>query len=117
MSAGYVDKEFLEDVAQCRPTRRHSIMTSEHPFDLATARICAILPVFNDWEAATEVVRRLDSVATVEAFSLEVVLVDDGSTEAPALGSLELRRIETVRVVSLRRNVGHQRAIAIGLAY
>jgi len=45
--------------------------------------------------------------------------VNDGSsTTVPNdLGDESLATIEEVRVLSLRRNVGHQRALAIGLAY
>jgi hypothetical protein len=47
------------------------------------------------------------------------VLVDDASDEGPptALCELVLPHVERVLVLPLRRNLGHQRAIALGLAY
>jgi glycosyltransferase involved in cell wall biosynthesis len=45
--------------------------------------------------------------------------VDDGSTTAfpQTLSQLNLSSIESIDVLSLRRNLGHQRAIAVGLAF
>jgi hypothetical protein len=78
------------------------------------------MPVYNDWEAAALVCAGVDRACErVAGVRVSVVLVDDGSSiELPA-GSLGFprRSLDTVRVVRLRTNVGHQRAIAIGLAH
>jgi hypothetical protein len=46
-------------------------------------------------------------------------MVDDGSTVPvpPNLGQHSFTAIESVDILSLRRNLGHQRAIAVGLCY
>src|SRR5512147_2519641 len=80
-------------------------------------RIAVLIPVFNDWEAVSEVVRRLDGIAAQHHLTIDVVLVDDGSTDDPRVAVSDVAAIETVRILGLRRNVGHQRAIAIGLSY
>jgi glycosyltransferase involved in cell wall biosynthesis len=78
-----------------------------------------LIPVFNDWKAASILVAHLDAVAAQTGWVWHVLLVDDGSTEAcpPAAFLPSLRHIDRVSVLSLRQNLGHQRAIAIGLAY
>ncbi len=50
---------------------------------------------------------------------LRVVVVDDGSLSGheTALHSLAHDRIESIEVVRSVRNMGHQRAIAIGLVH
>jgi glycosyltransferase involved in cell wall biosynthesis len=73
-----------------------------------------VTPVYEDSEAA----RRLfvDLVAVLPAGS-RVVAVDDGSVRAPLrLADLEQAGLAG-EIIRLRRNVGHQRAIAIGLNY
>jgi len=76
-----------------------------------------VLPVFEDWEALGSLLPRLDAVAGALATPVDVVVVDDGSpTECPDRLGCDLRALAAVRVIRLRRNVGHQRAIAIGLA-
>ncbi len=77
-----------------------------------------VIPVFDDWEAAGLLLYDLGTVARREGWRAEVLLVDDGSTEPwevdlgpPPEG------IARLDVLELRRNVGHQRAIAVGLAW
>jgi hypothetical protein len=76
------------------------------------------MPVFNDWAAASLLVRKLDGVLSARGLRASIVIVDDGSTLGPdASWNDPFAAIDGVDVLHLRRNVGHQRAIAIGLAY
>jgi polyisoprenyl-phosphate glycosyltransferase len=78
------------------------------------------MPVYEDWASAAEVCRRIDSSFPASwPVELHVVLIDDGSRTPPqpAFDSIELNLIEDISVLGLHRNLGHQRAIAIGLAY
>ncbi|MGL4555840.1 MAG: glycosyltransferase [Gemmataceae bacterium] len=91
------------------------------PPPLATGgpfHVLALIPVFNDWEAVGLLLAQLDEVIGHQDFTLEVMLIDDAS-HAPCPEGLAdgLFALEHVSVLSLRRNLGHQRAIAIGLAH
>ena len=79
--------------------------------------VLIVTPVFNDWESLRELLVRLD--AETEGIPASVLVVDDGSTVPPPAewGSLSLKYLKEVRLLSLRGNVGHQRAIAVGLAH
>jgi len=76
------------------------------------------IPVFNDAEGVAMLLERLDMFAATVSHTCAVVLVDDGSHEedCKALPG-PTRCIPKVEVLRLRRNLGHQRAIAIGLAF
>jgi glycosyltransferase involved in cell wall biosynthesis len=78
-----------------------------------------LIPVFNDWSSLTILLARLDEVLHEQVVSAQVVAVDDGSTEPVVLdgASGPYRAITKIEVLELRRNLGHQRAIAVGLAY
>jgi glycosyltransferase involved in cell wall biosynthesis len=77
-------------------------------------RLIIVTPVYEDIEASSRLFKELAATFQQNVF---VVAVDDGSVEQPLeIGSLEEAGIEGV-ILKLRRNVGHQRAIAIGLGY
>lgn len=76
--------------------------------------LVVVTPVFEDVEASSRLFAELAAMAGDDLF---VVAVDDGSVAQPVQPApLESAGVEGV-VLKLRRNVGHQRAIAIGLAW
>ena len=81
--------------------------------------LIVLMPVYNDWHASALLLVELDRVLAEAHLSAHVVLVDDGSTVPPtALESVGAHRaIGRTDILGLRRNLGHQRAIAIALAW
>ncbi len=79
--------------------------------------VIILIPVLDDWESVSRLIELIDQ-SIQEERSVQVLIVDDGSLESPeALAKLgALRRIAGVDVLVLERNLGNQRAIAIGLA-
>lgn len=78
-----------------------------------------IMPVFNDWSAVDPLLRRLDEELAGKDLDVDILLIDDGSTiRAPnPLRSVGSQRIRKIDILRLKRNLGHQRAIAIALAH
>jgi dolichol-phosphate mannosyltransferase len=75
-----------------------------------------VTPMYNEREAVDHFVARLRPVLDGLGASYEVVAVDDGSADATVARLMQLREEwPELRVVSLRRNVGHQTALAAGL--
>jgi hypothetical protein len=79
----------------------------------------ALIPVYDDWKAVASLLARLDPVLASGGWRGDVLLVDDGSVARPGpeLVPSAPEALSRVRVLSLRRNLGHQRAIAIALAF
>ena len=76
--------------------------------------IVIVTPVFEDLEACGRLFKELTKELGHRVY---VVAVDDGSVRQPlTIASLQDTGIAGA-VLKLRRNVGHQRAIAIGLSY
>lgn len=76
--------------------------------------LVVVTPVYEDVEASSRLFKELAQEFKQTVF---VVAVDDGSVKQPlSIASLEQAGVQGV-VLKLRRNVGHQRAIAIGLGY
>jgi hypothetical protein len=77
------------------------------------------MPVFNDWKAAGLLLGDLDRALAPEAANFRVLLVDDGSPVPPPDGFPDFvpEKLDEISVLRLRRNLGHQRAIAVGLIH
>lgn len=85
----------------------------------APAPIVVLTPLFNDWKAARGLLHDLDKVLGASNVQARVVIIDDGSTVdgCNGLGAFPYQALHRIEVLELRRNLGHQRAIAVGLAY
>lgn len=77
-------------------------------------RLVVVTPVYEDAEASSRLFKELAAEFGRDVF---VVAVDDGSVKQPLeIESLSNAGVSGV-ILKLRRNVGHQRSIAIGLGY
>ncbi|HEY1206702.1 MAG: glycosyltransferase [Bryobacteraceae bacterium] len=94
-------------------------MTPGSAEQAATGSLVVLMPVFNDWESVALLIPRLDATLRQCAPESRLVLVDDASTEPPPdrLTEGPLENIRSIEIVRLARNLGHQRAIAIGLVH
>jgi glycosyltransferase involved in cell wall biosynthesis len=83
--------------------------------------IIVLIPVFNDWESLLKLVALLDNqfVAHAQNAMIQVVAIDDGSVERPPEDwtTLQLSAIARIDLLEMRYNLGHQRALAVGLSY
>ena len=78
--------------------------------------LSVVTPMFNERAAVDHFVARLRPALDGIAESYEVVAVDDGSSDATVSRLLQLTTDwPQLRIVALRRNVGHQTALRAGL--
>jgi dolichol-phosphate mannosyltransferase len=91
------------------------VVAEETPSHTRDASLLSVVaPVFNEEETLREFHAR--TKRALEGIPYELVLVDDGSTDATALLLEELAGAdEALRVISLSRNFGHQAALTAGL--
>lgn len=83
------------------------------------SKLLILIPSYNDWEALELLLPIIDNFLTLKNLNGSVLIIDDASTipvKEKTLGQ-NYRAIDGVDILKLRRNLGHQRAIAIGLAY
>lgn len=78
-----------------------------------------VTPVFNDWQSFVGLVNEIDTYTSVWGVSVTLFAVDDGSTTL--ISSFDQfftppKSLKQVQILSLVCNLGHQRAIAVGLA-
>ena len=75
-----------------------------------------ITPVYNDWQSFKQLVNELSKISSNTNWSIEkIIAVNDGSYES--IEDIDFSSILPVTVLNLNNNMGHQRAISIGLSY
>ncbi|MGH7448572.1 MAG: glycosyltransferase, partial [Longimicrobiales bacterium] len=80
-------------------------------------RVVIVIPVYNDWEAAGRVIAGLGRALAGAASATTILLVDDGSSQGAPSALAGVAEFAAVEVLALRRNLGHQRAIGVALAW
>lgn len=77
--------------------------------------ISILIPVFNDSESLNTLLGELEKqLAVFEQHTFSILVVNDGSTEPIAIRPSSFF---SIRLLHLQRNIGHQKALAVGLAY
>ena len=80
--------------------------------------VTILTPIYNDWAALSTLIAALDRELASRNRTATLLVVDDGSSQPlPEIGSFKVSALTAIEVLHLRRNLGHQRAIAIGLAF
>jgi hypothetical protein len=86
--------------------------------------LTVVIPVFDDWAALALCLQELNaafqsSPVELSPIQVSVLVVDDGSTtcRGPGFSRQDLTALARLEILHLRRNMGHQRALAAGLVY
>jgi len=88
----------------------------DNPDTRPPLHLVIIAPVYNDWTSFTYLIHALNRVFDALGHTLDIYAVNDGSSDDNLPSGLsDLNAIRRVEIIHLRRNVGHQRAIAMGL--
>lgn len=76
-----------------------------------------LIPVYNDWASLARLLTTLGDALASAGLAADILVVDDGSSEPPA-GLPDLTEaIHRADRLRLTCNLGHQRAIAVGLSH
>jgi polyisoprenyl-phosphate glycosyltransferase len=76
--------------------------------------LVVVTAIYEDGEASSQLFKELEKLFSVKIY---IVAIDDGSVRQPLEGTnIRNAGLDGV-IIKLKRNVGHQRAIAIGLNY
>jgi glycosyltransferase involved in cell wall biosynthesis len=84
---------------------------------ITTKKIYCLTPVYNDWESFSILLNHIEKIQLENAnrFLFSIIVVNDGSSEDcfPEIKKSSLQ----ITILNLKINIGHQRAIAVGLQY
>ena len=76
-----------------------------------------LTPVYNDWENLNKLLKKINDEAERNNFEFEVFVVNDSSTINADINFRKTKNIISLNILNLSKNVGSQRAIALGLEY
>ena len=79
--------------------------------------LAIVTPVFNDWTSFSRLVADIDALNGIGDIEFTILAVDDGSNKSPLIACPRdrPRRVRSIEIIALASNMGHQRAIAVGL--
>lgn len=74
-----------------------------------------LIPVFNDWISVFKLIDNID--LQISDQTVDIIIVNDASTENFENSRKQFNKINSVKILNLKENGGHRKAIATGLKY
>ena len=76
-----------------------------------------LIPLFNDWKSVSRLLNEIDLQTNNWNASVSILIVNDASTEERSGIEFNFKKIESVKILNMKKNRVHQRCIAAGLKY
>jgi polyisoprenyl-phosphate glycosyltransferase len=76
-----------------------------------------ITPTFNDWKSLNKLIVEIDKNIKSNKKKFKIIIINDCSTVQESFELTKLKKIKEIYVLNLKKNVGSQKAIYIGLMY
>jgi len=76
-----------------------------------------LIPLYNDWESVSKLLKEIDLKINNWEAEISVIIVNDASTQKRNELNLDLKKIQTIKILNMKENRVHQRCIAAGLKY
>ncbi len=83
-------------------------------------KLIILTPVYNDWESFIKLLEEINSTTWCIKNDVSVVAVNDGSIDELNISEQQKKSLDNIKridIVHLSRNMGHQKAIAVGISY
>jgi glycosyltransferase involved in cell wall biosynthesis len=77
--------------------------------------VIILIPMFNDFESLYLLLEQIDLLSVIKTLRIALFVVNDGGNDFAI--PREYETFQSVYILTLVRNLGHQRAISVGLAY
>ena len=80
-------------------------------------KIKILIPVYNDWQSLSKLLNNIENEIKNIDHEISIIIVDDASTFDRQLDLENLSNINSIKVLTMKENMGHARCIATGLKY
>jgi len=76
-----------------------------------------LMPLYNDWENLKFLLEKIDNQVQKLDGQFDVIILNDFSTSECNISFKNLQKVKQLKIINFNKNIGSQRAIAIGLKY
>ncbi len=75
------------------------------------------IPIYNDWQSAFELLKNINNEIVNLEHEFSVIMINDASTEPLPEFQINLDKINSIKLITMKENKGHARCNAAGLKY
>jgi len=76
-----------------------------------------LIPVYNDWNNLSRLLKEIDQEIDQLNYGFDVIILNDFSSIKHDISIKNLKKIKKIKIINFEKNIGNQKAIAIGLRY
>ena len=80
-------------------------------------KIKILIPVYNDWQSVFKLLENINSEVSHLDQEFSVIIVNDASTETKPELSVNLEKLNSIKIINMKENQGHARCNAAGLKH
>jgi len=76
-----------------------------------------LIPVYNDWKSVFKLLEEIDIQINSWEADISIFLINDSSTEEKLKFQSDLKKLKSINIINLKKNLGHARCYATGLKF
>ena len=80
-------------------------------------KIKILVPIYNDWQSVSKLVSEINDLSISSKFEISIIVVNDASNHDRLDENKDLKNIQSLKIINMKKNEGHARCIATGLRY
>ena len=80
-------------------------------------KIYLLIPLYNDWISLNRLLKNINKNTKIKNVSFHILVVNDCSIQKRVIFKDRFKNVKSFKILNLKFNFGHDRAIAIGLKY
>ena len=76
-----------------------------------------LIPIYNDWKSVFKLLQNIDLQIAKWDAEVFVLIINDASTQEKPITELSFSNIKSLRIINMKKNLGHARCYAAGLKF
>jgi hypothetical protein len=76
-----------------------------------------LIPIYNDWQSIFKLLENINNELFDSNIDISVLIINDASSEKKPENSFVFKNLRSIKIINMKKNLGHARCIATGLKY